>query len=81
VNHVETVTNDDEGQLVRHLGFLEEILDLLRIVVVALAADPFNLSNLASPGGGLNVLEVYLGIFAEVNDGTQIVVQTCTNRR
>jgi hypothetical protein len=38
VNEIETITDGDRGQLVREFGFLEEVLDLLGIIVIALAA-------------------------------------------
>lgn len=78
---VETVANDDEGELIGELGFLEEVLDLLGVVEVALADDTFDLTNLAGPGGGLDVLEVDFRVFAEVDDGTEVVVETCRKPR
>ena len=76
VNEVESVADDDEGELVRELGFLEEILDLLGVVEVALSAETLDFTDLASSGGSLNVLEVYLGVLAEVDDGAEVVVKT-----
>jgi hypothetical protein len=77
MHEVEAVTDDDEGKLIWELRFLEEVLDLLRVVVVALSTDPLNFTNLASASSGLDVLEVHLGILAEVNDGAKVIVETC----
>jgi phosphoribosyl-ATP pyrophosphohydrolase len=68
VNEVEAVTNDDEGQLIGERGLLEEVLDLLPVVVIAFSADPFNFADLASASGGLDVLEMNLRIFIEINN-------------
>jgi hypothetical protein len=75
VDEVEAVADDDKRQLIGKFGLLQEILDLLRIVVVALSADPLDLPNLTCASGCLNVLEMYLGIFAKVDDRAKIVVQ------
>lgn len=77
VHVVEPVADDDERQLVRELGLLEEVLDLLRVVEVALAHDTLHLADLAGPGGGLDVLEVHLGVLAQVHDRAEVVVETC----
>ena len=76
VDKVVAVADDDEGQLVRELGLLEEVLDLLRVVEVALAADALDFADLASASGGLNVLEVHLRVLAEVDNRAEIVVET-----
>jgi hypothetical protein len=62
--------------LILELRLLQEVLDFLRIVVVALPTDPLNFADLASPSGSLDVLEMNLGIFAKVDDGPEIVVKT-----
>ncbi len=74
VNKVETIANNDKGKLVAELGLLEEILDLLGVVIVALATDTLDLPDLTSSGSGLNVLEVNLRISAEIDDGTEVIV-------
>jgi len=76
VDHVESVTDNDQRKLIRHLGFLQEVLDLLGIVVVALSANTLDLSNLTGSGGGLDVLEVDLLVLTEVDDRSKIVVKT-----
>lgn len=68
VDEVETIADNDKGKLVLKLCLLQEIFDFLWIVMVALSADALNFTNLAGPSGCLNVLEVDLGIFAEVHD-------------
>ena len=40
---VKAITYDDEWQLIGELGLLEEVLDLLRIVVITFATDVFDL--------------------------------------
>lgn len=76
MDHVESVTDNDERELIRHLGFLKEVLDLFGVVVVALSADPLDLSDLASSGGSLDILEVDLLIFAEIDDRSKVVIKT-----
>jgi hypothetical protein len=76
MDHVETVTDNDERKLIRHLGFLEEVLNLFGIVVVALSADPLDLSNLTGSGSGLDVLEMDLLVLTEVDDRSKVVVKT-----
>ena len=77
VNKVESVADNDEWKLIRQLGLLKEVLDLLRVVIVALSTDTFYFSYLTSAACCLNVLEVYFGILAEIDNGAEIVVETC----
>jgi hypothetical protein len=44
--------------------------------VVALSADSLDLSDLTSSGSSLDVLEVDLGVFGEIDDGAKVVVET-----
>jgi hypothetical protein len=74
VNEVEAVAHDDERQLVREFRLLEEVLDLLGVVEVALAADALHLADLTRASSGLNVLEVYFRVFAEVDNRPKVVV-------
>jgi hypothetical protein len=60
VDVVESVADDDEGELVRELGLLEEVLDLLGVVEVALPHDALHLADLTGPRRRLDVLEVHL---------------------
>jgi hypothetical protein len=64
MNEIKTVTDDDKGQLIGEFSLFEEVLDLLRVIMVALATDPFDFTNLASASSSLYVLEVDLGVFA-----------------
>ena len=56
-------------------AYLEEVLDALGVVAVALATDPLHLLDLARLSGRLDVLEVDLWVLAEVHDGAQEVEQ------
>ena len=76
MNEVEPIANDDKRQLVLKASFLKEVLDLLWVVVVALATNALDFPDLASAGSSLDILEVYLGILAQVDDGAQVVVET-----
>lgn len=76
MNEVESVADDDERELVLQLGFLEKVLDLLGVEVIALPTNTFDFPNLTSASGSLDVLEVDLGVCAEVDNGTEIVVET-----
>jgi hypothetical protein len=76
MDKVETIANNNERELVGQLGLLQEVLNLLRIVVVALSADTFNFSDLTGSRCSLDVLEVNLRVSAEVDDGSQVVVET-----
>lgn len=79
MDEVEVIADNDEWELVRELGFFEEILDLLRIVKVTFLADSLHFANLASASGSLNVFEVNLGIFTEVDNRAKVVVEPCIN--
>ena len=65
MHEVESIANDDQWELIGKFGLLEEILNFLGIVEVALSADTLNLAYLTSTCGSLDVLEVNLGIFAQ----------------
>lgn len=80
VNVVEAVADDDEGELIGELGFLEKVFDLLGVVKVALAYDAFDLADLTRPRRRLNVLEVDLRVLAKVDDGAEVVVETWSTR-
>ena len=72
----EPVANRDERKLVGELGFLEEVLDLFEVVEVAVTTDSLNFTDLSSPSGSLDVLEVNLRILVEADDGAEVVIQT-----
>ena len=76
MHEVEPIADDDKRKLVLEFGLLEEILDFLRVVVVALSAYALDLSNLVSTCGSLDVLEVDFGILAKVDDRSKVVVET-----
>lgn len=76
MDEVEPVTDNDERKLVGKLGLLEEVLNFLGVVRIRLATDTLNLTDLASTGSGLDVLEVDLWILAKVDDRTEVVVET-----
>lgn len=54
---------------------LEEVLDTLRVVAIALPADSLHLFYLTCLAGSLNVFEVDLWVLAEVYNGSQEVEQ------
>src|ERR1700690_2955263 len=83
VHKVESIANDDERKLVRKFCLLEEIF-LLWIVVVTFTTDPFDFLDsfttdpfafldLTRTSSGLNVLEMKLRIFAEVDNRSEAV--------
>ena len=76
VHKIKPIADDDERELVLEFGLLEEILDFLWVVVVALSANALDLSDLVRASGCLNVLEVDFGVLAKVDDRTEVVVET-----
>jgi hypothetical protein len=68
MDEVETIVDNDEWELIGELGFLEEVFDLLQIIEVTLSANAFDLTDLTSASGSLDVLKVNLGILAEVEN-------------
>jgi len=75
VDKVEAVTNNDKRELVGKFGLLEEVLDLLGVIVIALPANTLDFANLSGTRSSLNVLEVYFLILAEVDNRAKIVIQ------
>lgn len=55
---------------------LEEVLDTLGVVAVALTTDALHFLDLSSLAGSLNVLEMHILLLAEVHNGAQEVEQT-----
>jgi len=76
VNKVEAIANNDQRKLLGKVGFLQEVLDLLGVKVVRFSADTFHFLDLAHCCGGFNVLEGDLLILAQVDDTTEVVVET-----
>mmetsp|Transcript_1444 Transcript_1444/g.4314 ORF Transcript_1444/g.4314 Transcript_1444/m.4314 type:complete len:835 (-) Transcript_1444:1882-4386(-) len=70
----EPVAHVDEGTRVTQLGLHEELLHLLRVVVVAQAGDPLHLAELLQLHGGHNVLVVHHWVVRVVDDRLQVVV-------
>jgi len=68
VDKVETITDNDEWELIGELGLLEEVLDLLQIIEVTFSANVFALTNLAGASGSLDVFKVNLRILTEVDN-------------
>ena len=75
-NEVEAIADNDEWELVGQLDLLEEVLDNLRIVVLALTADALDFADLANLASSLDVLEVDLWILAVVDNRTEEGVET-----
>jgi hypothetical protein len=75
VHKVEAIANDNEGELVCEFGFLQEILDFFWVVKVAFATDALDFTDLACPGGGLDILEVDFGILTQIDHRAKVVVQ------
>lgn len=76
MHEAESVADDNERKLIWQLRLFEEVLDLLRVVVVALPADPLDLADLSCPSSSLNILELDFRIGRHVDNRTEIVVET-----
>ncbi|CAI6082879.1 unnamed protein product [Clonostachys chloroleuca] len=66
----------DALNLLRKLSFLEEVLHLLGIVRVTIAANTLNLIELAHLGSRFNILEVNIRVLRKVDDASQVVEET-----
>ena len=64
------------GELLCQVGFFEEILDLLGIVVIIVATDPLNLSDISSCCRSLDVFEYNFWIFTQVYNAPKIVIES-----
>ena len=53
VHQVKAVTDNDEGQLIGELGFLQEVLHPLGIIAAALPTDPLYFLHLTCLAGSL----------------------------
>ena len=76
MNEVEPVADNDERKLIRELRLLEEVLDFLRIVEIALSANALDFPDLPCAGCGLDILEMHLWVLAEVDNRAEVVVET-----
>lgn len=56
--------------------YLEEVFHTLGVVAVRFTADALDLLDLSSFASGLDVLEMNLGVLAEVNNRAQKVEQS-----
>lgn len=81
MHEIESIADDDQRQLVGEFRFLQEVLDALGIVAVRLAADAFDLLDLAGLARRLDVLEVHVGLLTEVDDGAEEVEETCSSSK
>lgn len=63
----------DQSSHLRH--YLEEVLDTLGVVAVALPTDPFHLFDLTRLAGSLDVFEVNFRILTEVYNRAQEIEQ------
>ncbi|KAI6757105.1 hypothetical protein HG531_002930 [Fusarium graminearum] len=79
MDKVEAVTDNDKRKLLRQLSFLEEILDLLRVVDGAITAQSLNLVELSHLGRGFNVLEVDIRVFRKIHDTAKIIKETLSS--
>ena len=62
VNKVVSIAHNNQRQLIGQLGLLQEVLDALRGITVALPADTLHLLNLSGLAGSLDILKMDLGI-------------------
>ena len=62
MNKVVSIAHNNQRQLIGQLGLLQEVLDALRGITVALPADTLHLLYLSSLAGSLDILEMDLGI-------------------
>jgi hypothetical protein len=76
MHEAESIADDDKRKLIWQLRLLEEILDLLRVVVIALPADPLDLADLSCPSSSLNILELDFRVGRHIDDRTEVVVET-----
>lgn len=72
---VEAIAHDNKRQLILQLHFLQIILDALRFVAVAFAANALDFLDLAGTARSLNVFEVHFGILRKIDDSTEEIVQ------
>lgn len=62
-NETKTVTDIYQRTCIRKLCFHQEVLRFLRVIEIRFSCYTFNFFNLSSPGGRLNILEMYIWIF------------------
>jgi hypothetical protein len=78
MDEVKSIADNDKWKLVREFCLLQEVLDFLRVIKIALPANTLDFPNLTSASSGLDIFEVDLWILAEVDDGSKVIVKTCS---
>lgn len=73
MNKVKSVTDNNQGQLIGQFGLLQEVLDTLWVIAVALTTNSLHFLDLSCFTGSLDVLEMYIWILTEVNNRSQEV--------
>lgn len=76
MNKVKSVTDNNQGQLIGQFGLLQEVLDTLWVIAVALTTNSLHFLDLSRFTGSLDVLEMYIWILTEVNNRSQEVEET-----
>ena len=74
MNEVEPVTDNDKRKLIGELPFSSSLS--LQVVEVTLLVNALDFSDLTSSGCSLNIFEMDLWILTQVDDRTQVVVET-----
>lgn len=73
MNKVKSVTDNNQGQLIGQFGLLQEVLDMLWVIAVALTTNSLHFLDLSRFTGSLDVLKMYIWILTEVNNRSQEV--------
>lgn len=73
MNKVKSVTDNNQGQLIGQFGLLQEVLDTLWVIAVALTTNSLHFLDLSRFTGSLDVLKMYIWILTEVNNRSQEV--------
>lgn len=73
MNKVKSVTDNNQGQLIGQFSLLQEVLDTLWVIAVALTTNSLHFLDLSRFTGSLDVLEMYIWILTEVNNRSQEV--------
>lgn len=73
MNKVKSVTDNNQGQLIGQFGLLQEVLDTLWVIAVALTTNSLHFLDLSRFTGSLDVLKMYIWILTEVNNRSKEV--------
>lgn len=76
MDKVESVTDNDQRQLVCQFCLLQEVFHPLWIIAVTLPTNSLHFLDLSSFTRSLDVLEMHIRILTKVNNGSQKVEQT-----